>query len=102
VSSACSNNDFSELLSMINERLESIERQLSVIKQKEFYTVDETATRLGYRPYTVREWCRQNKLPGAKKVHGKGRQGEWRIPYEAIVEIENGGVRRSEVTCPVQ
>jgi excisionase family DNA binding protein len=47
--------------------------------QLEYYSVDEVAKLLGFHPDTVRLWCREGKLPGARKF---GR--DWRIPRSAL------------------
>ena len=61
------------------EHLDRIEHHLKLNVQKETYTIAEAAERLGKAPWTVRDWCNKGQVPGAKKVHGKGRLGEWRI-----------------------
>jgi hypothetical protein len=30
-------------------------------------------------------------VQGAYKVHGKGRTGEWRIPHQELVRLQNEG-----------
>ena len=62
--------------------VERLERRLAVSAEKEIYTTDEAASRLGRSGWTVRQLCNKGQIR-AKKVRGKGRTGEWRIPPEA-------------------
>jgi hypothetical protein len=73
------------------ERLERIERHLALAVEKEWYTTEEAAERLGRKVWPVRQWCNKGQVPGAKKVRGKGRAGEWRIPHEGLVRLQNEG-----------
>lgn len=43
-------------------------------------TVAEFAERANRAPSTVRTWCTEGRLPGAKKLRGR----EWRIPRSAL------------------
>jgi hypothetical protein len=78
-------------LSEVLERLDRIEEKLNLSSEKETYTVEEAASRLGRSPWTVRQWCNKQQVKGAVKVHGKGRTGEWRIPHEELVRLQNEG-----------
>jgi len=40
------------------------------------------AKRLGVAPCTVADWCKDGRLPGARKTSGK--TGEWRIPESSV------------------
>ncbi len=73
------------------ELVESLLKQSKLTIQKEAYTTKEVAERLERAEWTVRQWCNLGKVPEAYKVHGKGRNGEWRIPHEAVVRIQNKG-----------
>src|SRR5262249_47829984 len=59
----------------------------------------EAAERLGRRPWTVRQWCNKGQVRGARKVHGKGRTGEWRIPHDEGGRPQNEGPSRAG-SCP--
>lgn len=43
-------------------------------------TVAEAAKRAGRAPSTIRTWCAQGRLRGARRLMGR----EWRIPIEAL------------------
>jgi hypothetical protein len=83
--------DVPTLLKEILNRMERIEARLKLSVEKESYTVDEAAERLSRKPWTVRQWCNKGQVQGAHKVHGKGRTGEWRIPHEELVRLQNRG-----------
>jgi hypothetical protein len=83
-------------LQAILERLDRIEQRLAIAVEKEVYTTEEVAERLTalkrkVTPWTVRQWCNLGQVPGAKKVRGQGRNGEWRIPHEALLRLQNEG-----------
>jgi transposase len=79
------------LLEQLPERLDRIEKSLALSVEKETYNTEEVAQRVGRAEWTVRQWCNKGQVPGAKKVHGRGRQGEWRIPHEELVRLQNDG-----------
>jgi hypothetical protein len=83
--------DVVSLLLAMGQRLERIEHKLEMNVEKETYTVEEAAERLGRRPWTVRQWCNLGQVRGAYKVRGQGRRGEWRIPHEELVRLQNEG-----------
>jgi predicted transcriptional regulator len=75
----------------ILQRMQRIEKFFGASVVKEAYTTEEVAERLGRSEWTVRQWCNHGQVTGAKKVHGRGRQGEWRIPHEELVRLQNEG-----------
>jgi transposase len=78
-------------MTLILDRLERLEQRVGESVIKEGYSTDEVAERLRRRPFTVRGWCRLGQVRGAKKVKGKGRTGEWRIPHEELSRLEADG-----------
>lgn len=82
------------LTEVIIRSLDRIEQTFNVSVVQETYTVEQAAERLNRSEWTVREWCRLGQVPGARKVHGRGRKGEWRIPHESLIRIKNEGVQR--------
>src|SRR5579871_1210338 len=84
-------NRMMHFLEQLPERLDRIEQSLANSVEKETYRTDEVAKRLGRSEWTVRDWCNKGRVLGAKKVHGRGRQGEWRIPHEELVRLQNEG-----------
>jgi excisionase family DNA binding protein len=79
------------LLESLHKRLDNVEEHLSLSVVKDTYTVQEAAERLNRSDWTVRQWCNKGQVPGARKVPGKGRTGEWRIPHDALVKVQNDG-----------
>lgn len=87
-------------LLQITERLGRIEERLEQLHEtsrppepaKEYYTTQEAAKILGKRPYTVREWCRLERVHAQKALSGRGIDEEWRISREEIERIQNEGL----------
>jgi excisionase family DNA binding protein len=90
-SDASENSQILDLLRSLHDRLDHIEEKMALSREKETYTVDEAAKRLNRSTWTVRQWCNKGQVPGAKKVHGMGRTGEWRIPHDALIRVQNEG-----------
>ena len=59
---------------------------------KSHYTPAEAAVLLGRRPYTVREWCRLQRIHATKRPTGRGDSFEWEISAEEIERIRNHGL----------
>jgi transposase len=72
-------------------RLDRLEQLLTTSAVKDAYTTEDVAKRLGRSEWTVRQWCNKGQVEGAKKVHGRGRKGEWRIPHEALLKLQSEG-----------
>jgi Helix-turn-helix domain len=79
------------LFADVVQRLEQLEGRLAANVVKESYTVEEAAGRLGRSEWTVRQWCNKGQVRGAKKAHGRGRTGEWRIPHDELTRLQNEG-----------
>jgi hypothetical protein len=82
-----------EQTEVILERLARLEEAGRLSLQKEAYTAEEAAKRLGRRPWTVRQWCNKGQVR-AKKVPGQGRTGEWRLPHDELLRVEREGPSR--------
>lgn len=90
------NERFSELLhrmeaieALLHESSEMQTRQQTV---KESYTTLEVAKILGKRPYTVREWCRNQRVNAYKPGCVRGAEEEWRITHDELLRIRNEGL----------
>lgn len=59
---------------------------------KDSYTTQEVAKILNRKPYTVREWCRLQRVNADKAMCGRGCEEEWRISHEELVRIQNEGL----------
>ena len=59
---------------------------------KDSYSTKEVAEILGKKPYTVREWCRLQRVNAFKAAFGRGCEEEWRISHEELTRIQNEGL----------
>ena len=79
------------------DQLQHLVRELSGLISakktvKESYTTMEVAAILGKKPYTVREWCRLQRVAASKAMCGRGCEEEWRISHEELERIQNEGL----------
>ena len=88
--------DINDILTQLNDRLSRIEIALSDGRepafQKEWYSVAEAAEILGKSPFTVREWCRLDRINSMKRPCGRGNSSEWMISHREIERIQNKGL----------
>ena len=88
--------DLTDVLAEFAERLSRIEAALEGSNgprfEKEWYTVAEAAEVLGKAPFTVREWCRHDRINATKRNTGRGRALEWMISHKEIERIINKGL----------
>jgi hypothetical protein len=86
-----------ETTRQVLERLERIEATLMMLAQrqavKDWYTTDEVARILGNRSeFTVREWCRLQRIHAQKKGSGRGKHQSWAISHEELLRIQREGL----------
>jgi len=89
-----------ETTKALTERIASLEHTISelrdfILKQqpaKDSYSTQEIASILGRRPYTVREWCRLQRINAYKAMCGRGCEEEWRVTHEELCRIQNEGL----------
>lgn len=83
----------SQELASLRETLGAVHGMLSNRPlHKDSYTTAELAEILGRKPYTVREWCRLQRINAFKADCGRGIDEEWRISHEELVRIQNEGL----------
>lgn len=84
------------MLSEINDRLSRIEQLLDEIATarpvQEFYSTAAAAERLGRAEFTVREWCRLERIYAEKRACGRGRSREWMISHAELDRIQSEGL----------
>lgn len=78
-----------QIIAMLNELVASSQRTKLA---KAAYSPAEVATILGKRPYTVREWCRLQRINATKRPFGRGSEQEWEISHEEVKRIRNHGL----------
>lgn len=82
--------------SEVVERLERIESMLESLIEarstKDYYSTSEVAEQLGRAEFTVREWCRLNRIWAEKRASGRGASKEWIISHEELERIRNEGL----------
>jgi len=59
---------------------------------KDWYSPVEVAEILGKKPYTVREWCRLQRVKARKRPTGRGDADEWEISHDELERIKNHGL----------
>ena len=80
-----------ELVAIRNELREL--RSLIIDKTpKEFYSVREAAKLLNRAPFTVRQWCNNNRIYASKRLLRRGDKLEWIISAEEISRIQSDGL----------
>jgi len=79
-------SDMETLLTQIHQMLSN--QQV----EKDWYTVREVAEILGRSEFTVREWCRLNRVYADKRACGRGHSQEWIISSEELRRVQNEGL----------
>jgi excisionase family DNA binding protein len=87
-------------LSGLEARLTGIETMLAQIHEsltdpkaaREWYTVEEAASLIGRKPYTVREWCREGRINATKRPEKRGGTELWNISATEITRYKNEGL----------
>jgi hypothetical protein len=81
---------------VILDSLRRIESQLAEMRSKQtvkdFYSTDEVARLLDKAEFTVREWCRLNRIHAIKRFSGRGKHPAWAISHQELLRIEKEGL----------
>jgi hypothetical protein len=59
---------------------------------KDWYSPEEVAEILGKQPYTVREWCRYQRINARKRPTGRGDAKEWEISHAELERVKSHGL----------
>jgi excisionase family DNA binding protein len=87
-------------LSGLEARLTGIETMLAQIHEsltdpkagREWFTVEEAASLMGRKPYTVREWCREGRINATKRPEKRGGAELWNVSAGEIARYKNEGL----------
>jgi hypothetical protein len=78
------------------ELLERLEQKLEALLQREvakaYYTVDEFATLVGRRPFTVRQWCNLGRINAERSMTQTGPSLRWAISHEEYLRFQREGL----------
>jgi hypothetical protein len=83
---------FDQILGELNQFKEMVSQLLSKPKTKDWYTPAEAAELLDRAEWTVREWCRNQRVHAKKRSGGRGKALEWIISHDELVRIQNHGL----------
>jgi hypothetical protein len=76
------------------QKLQRIEATLQKLTgrpvEKDWYTVVEIAELTGKAPFTIREYCRLQRIPASKRAIGRGLSKEWLIKRDTLEMLQNG------------
>lgn len=87
--------DHSEILDEIKKvsiAVQSLNQDTERATEKEWYSPAEVAEILGKARFTVREWCRLERINARKRPTGRGDADEWEISRAEIERIRNHGL----------
>ncbi len=68
------------------------EHPLPLTYAKEWYSPNEVAVLLGRAAYTIREYCRLQRIHSRKRPCGRGKSQEWEIHKDEILRFQNHGL----------
>lgn len=81
---------------IVLQRLDRIEETLRLLSQtrviQEYYSTTDAARLLGKAEFTVREWCRLNRIRAEKRACGRGASREWMIPHDELERVKAEGL----------
>ena len=82
----------------LEERLERMEAMLTALVEgqqvRDWYTVEEFARAVGKAEFTIREYCRLQRLNASKRQSGRGAHASWLISHEELQRYQREGLRR--------
>ena len=86
---ALSREEFTALKEVVAGALDA---ELNTSPKQAFYSTAEAAVLLDKRCYTVREWCRLQRIHATERPTGRGDSLEWEISHEEIQRIREHGL----------
>ncbi len=80
----------------VEERLEKIESLLvSLVEReqvREWYTTAEFAAATGKAEFTIREYCRLQRLIASKRQSGRGAHPQWVLSHSELERFRRNGL----------
>jgi predicted NACHT family NTPase len=87
-------------LEEIAQQVLDIQRMLQTLFEKradkDWYSTDEAAKIFGKAEFTVREWCRLNRIYAEKRQSGRGAYTAWVISHREILRYQREGLLHTE------
>jgi hypothetical protein len=84
--------EISAIKASLDELHAKFDTLLETSKVKEWYTTAETAQIVGKSEYTVREWCRLNRIKAVKRKSGRGPHAAWVVSHDELQRYEREGL----------
>jgi hypothetical protein len=85
-----------EKLDFLTKRVEEMDEKLDMLIQqrtvKDWYSTAEVAQILGKAEFTVREWCRRDRVHAVKKGSGRGQHLSWVMSHAELLRIQRDGL----------
>lgn len=82
----------------LEQRLERMEAMLTALVERQqtrdWYTVEEFARAVGKAEFTIREYCRLQRLNASKRQSGRGAYTAWVISHEELQRYQREGLLR--------
>lgn len=69
-----------------------IERLVDKPAEKDFHTTAEVAAAVRRTEYTVREWCRKQRIQAVKRACGRGKSKEWMVSKVELSRVLSEGL----------
>jgi len=89
-----------ELLERLAERIEHIDRKIDELCEganhpepaRDYYSIADFADLVGKSQYTVREWCRLQRIYAEKCETGRGDAKSWKISRDELQRYRDHGL----------
>ena len=79
-------------ISHLDGRLSEHPAPVSGPPQREYYSTQEFAELVDRSEYTVREWCRLERINAEKCDSGRGDAKSWKIPADELQRFQDHGL----------
>lgn len=80
----------------LEERLEKMETMLTMLVERQqvrdWYSVEEFARAVGKAEFTIREYCRLQRLSASKRHSGRGAHASWVISHSELQRYQREGL----------